>query len=203
MCTNAGVIGAFDAENGLPIWLRQYDTAMSGRGNRMDVNHRRVNPVVLAGEVVVTLPYYSDRVLACDFNSGKLLWAAKRNGAHRLTGLRPDRVMLTGDEGWRLLRSSDGKVLALDDSTPVHGKPAVTGEAAWMSAKGGRVLRLDIDSGELSTVGRIDRGLLGNLLVVDGRLIAANTAGVCAYDLQQTDETSGTSPAKDGAADNQ
>lgn len=88
LCTNAGVIGAFDAENGRPIWLRQYDTAMSGRESRMDVNHRRVNPVVLAGEVVVTLPYDSDRVLAWDFNSGKLLWTAKRNGAHRLTGLR-------------------------------------------------------------------------------------------------------------------
>jgi hypothetical protein len=57
-----------------------------------------------------------------------------------------------------------------------------------MSAKDGRVLRLDIDSGEVSSVGRIDRGLLGNLLVVDGRLIAANAAGVCVYDLGSTSE---------------
>jgi outer membrane protein assembly factor BamB len=183
VCTNTGVIGAFDAHNGRPIWLRQYETPMIGRGGRRKLKHRRVNPVVLAGEVVVTLPYDSDRVLACDFNSGKLLWTARRRGAHRLTGLRTERVLLTGDDGWRLLRASDGKVLASNDSTPVHGKPAVTKEAAWMSAKDGRVLRLDIDSGEVSSVGRIDRGLLGNLLVVDGRLIAANAAGVCVYGL--------------------
>ncbi len=198
VCTNAGVIGVFDANNGRPVWLRQYDTAMSGRGSRMDVNHRRVNPVVLAGEVMVTLPYDSGRVLACDFNSGKLIWTAKRNGAHRLTGLRADRVLLTGDDGWRLVSSSDGKVLASNDSIPVHGKPAVTEGAAWMSAKDGRVLRLEIDSGEVSTVGRIDRGLLGNLLVVNGRLIAANAAGVCAYDLRETGEHSGTTDTQDG-----
>ncbi len=185
VCTNAGVIGAFDAHNGRPIWLREYATPMSDRGGRTELKNRRVNPVVLAGEVAVTLPYDSDRVLACDFNSGKLLWTVNRGRAHRLTGLRDDRVLLTGDAGWRLLRSSDGKVLASNDSTPVHGKPAVTREAAWMSAKDGRLLRLEIDSGEVSSVGRISRGILGNLIVVDGKLVAANAAGVCVYRLDR------------------
>ncbi len=200
VCTNAGVIGSFDAASGRPIWLRQYDTPLIGRGGRRDLKHNRVNPVVLAGEVVVTLPFDSDRVLACDFNSGRLLWTARRNEAHRLTGLRNDRVLLTGDAGWRLMRVSDGKVLASNDSTPVHGKPAVTEAAAWMSAKDGSVLRLEIDSGEVSSVGRIDRGLLGNLLVVDGKLIAANAAGVCVYDLLETGGNSDTPATQDGPA---
>jgi len=200
VCTNAGVIGAFDAASGRPIWLRQYDTPLIGRGGRTKLKHRRVNPVVLADEVVLTLPFDSDRVWACDFGSGKLLWTADRGSAHRLTGLRSDRVLLTGDAGWRLMRVSDGKVLASNDSTPLHGKPAVTREAAWMSAKDGRVLRLEIDSGEVSSVGRISRGILGNLLVVDGKLIAANAAGVCVYDLLETSENSVSPATQDGPA---
>lgn len=204
-CTNAGVIGAFDAETGIPIWLRQYDTPMAKDGRRGwgAKKHRRVNPLLLAGGAVVALPYDSDHVLAYDLHSGKSLWRVERKQAHRLTGLGNDRLLLTGDSGWRILRISDGTVIFSETSTPVYGKPAVTDRAVWLSAKDGRVLRLEIDSGEVSTVGRIGRGLLGNLLVVNGRLIAANAAGVCAYDLRDTGEHSGTTDTQDGPAGKQ
>jgi len=100
------------------------------------------------------------------------------------------------------MRALDGKVLASNDSTPLHGKPAVTREAAWMSAKDGRVLRLEIDSGEVSSVGRISRGIMGNLLVLDGKLIAANAAGVCVYELGRANESSDAPAARDDEAGN-
>ncbi|MFP4053353.1 MAG: PQQ-binding-like beta-propeller repeat protein [Phycisphaerae bacterium] len=183
-CTNAGVIGAFDADTGRPIWLRRYETPLTQRrGDRRSLKNRRVNPLIIDGGTVVALPYDSEHLLAMDLRSGKDLWKAKRNKAARLTGVGHGRVLLTGEDGWRLLRVSDGKVVASDESIPLLGVPAVSADGAWVSTRDGRVLRLTVSTAKVVKVGTVKRGLLGNLLVLDGRLIAANAAGVCVYRL--------------------
>jgi outer membrane protein assembly factor BamB len=184
-CSNGGVVAALDAQDGHPIWLRQYDSGLVTDGRRTSgvraLKNRPVNPVVVAGLSLIALPVDSEHVLAFDLLDGASRWTVDRGTTDRLTGAGPGRVLLTGRGGWRLLRTFDGKQVAADSDLAVWGIPAVTTDAAYLSARDGRVIRIDLATGKSRSIGAVARGTLGNLAVVDGKLVAASAAGVCVY----------------------
>lgn len=187
--TNSGAVGAFEAETGRPVWAYQYDSTVNTPHSPVyrSVSYRNAgmrgslppNPVIVAQGKVICLPVDSARVFALSTEDGRRLWAAERGQQQYLTALDEDRVLLSGN-GFVVLSVETGEELYAKDDPDILARPAVTEEAVLASTEAG-VLRISLDSYETKTTARDARGILGNLVSVDGKLIAANAGGLCAY----------------------
>ncbi|GDY11285.1 hypothetical protein LBMAG53_01620 [Planctomycetota bacterium] len=112
VCTNAGLVAAVE-RSGQPRWATRYASTTAGDpGSRppsladltylMEVARSPmatpVAPIIAAGRVVVS-PTDSDRLLAFDLNSGRLLWdVPRRRGARWLGDLGGGRLFSAGED---------------------------------------------------------------------------------------------------------
>jgi len=187
--SNTGVLAALDARSGQPMWAYQYESVMEssgagpGFGNPMQQVQmiRSGNPLVVVRGRVIMMPADSKWVLAVSSTDGTLQWQVDRMNRSDLLGIDEARFAVSG-EGLTVLSTADGKeVFDAKDVQGVVGRPAVT-QNFILASGAGKVFRLDLGKYSVSTVDLASPdGLLGNLVCSDGKLIAANTAGVCAY----------------------
>lgn len=196
--TNSGVIAAYEADSGQPVWAYQYDSFVAtGAGMRGGYypgrrSHNPANPVITMAGKVICLPADSTQVIALAGEDGRSLWTADRLDVDDLTGIDDDRVLLSGErllvlstaDGKKLPRKGDAEAGADDYYGMVEGivgRPAVTPTAVLASGQG-KLFRLDLKTYRLTSVGpAATEAILGNLVSVDGKLIAANSAGLAAY----------------------
>jgi outer membrane protein assembly factor BamB len=191
--TNAGAIAAMDAETGEPIWGCQYDSNInvaSQRSMRSAYYSGRMpvwmpgNPVIVSRGLVVCLPADSESLLALDAQTGRIKWSKSRRSQFDLTAIDADRVLLSG-QGLLVYRISDGAQLNAaspgKDADSVFGRPAVTPRRVLASSMG-KIYSMDLKTYAVSTMelAKAD-GMLGNLLSVDGKLMASSMLGVCTY----------------------
>jgi len=188
-CTNAGVLAAFDADSGRGLWAYQYD---SSRNQMRLLNGRIVrsgqptltyppNPIVVTRGRVICLPSDGEQVLALRADSGELEWAAERAGQRHLTAISETHVLLSAPR-LIVMNAVNGKaVWAPSQPEDIHGRPAVTPDAVLASGKG-LVVRVSLPDFSMaqSPLGTAD-AVLGNLVCVQGKLLAANVAGMSAY----------------------
>ena len=203
--TNAGAIAALDAETGEPIWGYQYDSKInvaSQRYMRSSVYSGRTavwmpgNPVIVSRGLVVCLPADSESVLVLDAETGRPKWSKSRRNQFDLTAIDADRILLSG-QGLLVYRISDGAQLnAAGDRDPgdmnIFGRPAVTGRRVLASSLG-KIYSMDLKTYAINTMELAKaNGMLGNLISVDGKLMASSMLGVCtyfSYDLAHTELT--------------
>ena len=186
--TNAGVVAAFEAETGRALWAYQYNSTVnrssSSSSSITSLMKWPVNPLVVARDRLICLPTDSDAVLALSTGDGKPCWASGRGSRENmktLSAIDADRVLLSGP-GLTVLSTQDGTVRKTVASLDIVGRPAVTPATVLASGKG-RVLRMGLEDYDITTTPLSDaNGLLGNLVNAGGKLIAANTLGVCVYD---------------------
>lgn len=195
--TNAGLLASLSADTGQPIWIYQYDSLLNeseeGRsaiqqmvetaqgGMRTDGGLYPPNPLIVTRGRLIALPCDSPSVLALDTETGEPAWKASRRKQHDLTAIDEGRLLLSGKD-LVVLKASDGSPLASPTGLgEITGRPAVTPAAVIASGKG-RLVRMDLKDYSLSrqTVAQ-DDCLLGRLISIGGRLVAASPAGVCAY----------------------
>ena len=189
VCTNAGVVASLDAETGQPNWAYQYPSIINTATPTRSVPstawqgkvYKPANPVVVAQGRVVVLPADCDFIFALDTDTGELKWQHDRGYQHDLSGIDEQRVLLSG-EGLVVRRIMDGRELhAARQAKGVWGRPVVTPTCVLASGSG-VIYRLNLKNYQLGTTDRVAAdGLLGNLVGVSGRLVAANAAGMCAY----------------------
>jgi outer membrane protein assembly factor BamB len=185
---NLGVLVALEAETGKPLWAHHYDSWVNSplatgsyrRRSAGGYPSASVNPVILTGRRVISLPSDSDSVIAVGCDNGRLLWRVSRSGCSDLSALGAQRVLLSGPS--LVVLSAEGKRLSSPaDADGIVGRPAVTRSAVLASGQG-RLYRLDLKTYKLTKIELVDAdGLLGNLLSTGQVLIAANPAGLCAY----------------------
>ena len=187
VATNTGVVSAFDIDTGQPLWAHQYphvapnNSPLQQAVQLTSLGSGQSNPIVIAGSSVVVLPADSMNVLGLSLEDGLLEWETPRGGAIYLTGLDHERVLL-GGRGFRVASAANGATLFYTNIIPrLAGRPVVTPTSILINGNGG-LYRIARDSYTVASVGRIGAGgLLGNLISVPGRLIAANTMGICIY----------------------
>lgn len=189
--TNLGVLTACDAQTGQPIWAYQYASQLENRTDmrmwqpQMQQAAKRpfpANPVIVAHGRIICLPADSNQVVAFSCDDGTPVWKMDRTDRADLSGIDDSRVCVSG-EGLLILSTVDGKELfdAHDAVKNINGRPAVTQNSILASGLG-MMYRLNLNDYRVSTIELTHPdGLLGNLVSVDGKLIAANAAGVCAY----------------------
>jgi outer membrane protein assembly factor BamB/tetratricopeptide (TPR) repeat protein len=189
--TNAGVTAAFDAQTGQPIWAYQYGNEAANpdviiRGRYRSINQSKrwgVNPMIVSDGVVIAMPTDADEVMGFSAADGTLLWRRARN--HHLAFVDAGRICLAG-KGVSVLRISDGKELWQNGAMECAADPLTTTNSLLLIEKG-YLWRISLDDYAVSNQRLQADGLLGNLLSVDGKLIAANALGLCAYyDYDQT-----------------
>ncbi len=188
--TNAGVIAALDVGTGQSLWAYQYDSDLAAAPGRRTVVRRSrdfnplanpPNPVMASRGLIISMPADSAKVIALNAENGSPVWLADRQGMSDMSPIDETRLALSGP-GVVVLSAFDGRVLASPDQVKgVSGRPAVTRSELLLSAEG-KVYRLNLSDYSLGSMdlARHD-GLLGNLLSVDGKLIASNAAGISAY----------------------
>ena len=191
--TNSGVVAGFEADTGRPLWAHQYPSTV----NRMGPNYGMVaaprrtgsnnppNPIILSRGRAYCLPSDSDKLLALDCRTGSLAWEASRENQKDLSFIDHDRLLLSGD-GLVVIGTERGETLKNfpgEKVAGILGRPAVSPRYVLASGEA-RLYRLHLigpdyllESMDLQS----PQGLLGNLVSMDGKLIAANTAGLCAY----------------------
>ena len=202
--TNAGVLAAFDAETGQGLWAYQYASDVNQMGRYYNPNQQQAfdppNPVIVSRGQVLCMPADSESVFAFSAADGKKLWDASRQGQRHLSAIDETRLLLSGPDLVVLAADEKGRVEYRRDfpSMPnqphgVTGRPAVTPSAALASvveAGSARVYGLEWQpdsQGGFSYDMRppLDlvsaEGVLGNLVSLEGKLIAAHSGGVCAY----------------------
>jgi outer membrane protein assembly factor BamB/tetratricopeptide (TPR) repeat protein len=187
--TNAAVVAAFDADSGQPLWAFQYDSPTGANTNRgyfnngqASVGDRTVNPILAVGGRVVFLPTDSNSVFCLSAEDGKPVWTqtVTRREQHDLSYIDEGRFLLSGP-GMYVMNAADGKELYGRSNAGIVGRPVVNTQAALCSGQG-KLHRLDMQKYVVSTIDLISpEAVLGNLVCVDGVLVASNAAGICAY----------------------
>jgi outer membrane protein assembly factor BamB len=201
--TNAGVIGAFDAQDGQPLWAYQYDSGLNGS---RDMNNYYAikttmppNPIIVNRGRLYFLPCDSSELVCLGAQDGDLINRCTRDvrgqGWYQdLTAIDSQRLLLSGD-GLAVVNMADFKVTQCraqglsTASMAIIGRPAVTSQYVLASGevnKLGAVLRLDLSKLDnpdqcVQVLNTDPTGLLGNLVSADGKLVAANCLGVAAY----------------------
>lgn len=183
--TNGGVMAAFEAETGRPIWAYQYAATSSGRYPyysgypRVSLSYP-FNPIIVAKGRAVVLPADCERMLVLRAETGQLERGVDRKSLRDLTAVNESSVMLSG-EGLCLIDLASGKVRDFSGAGKIVGRPAVTEDSILASARG-ELLRISLKDYALSRIDLVEpNGILGNLVSVDGKLMAANAVGVAAY----------------------
>ncbi|MFH1551247.1 MAG: PQQ-binding-like beta-propeller repeat protein [Planctomycetota bacterium] len=109
VATNAGVVGAFDALFGKPLWITRYDQTNSviarSYENRFERAMSRATsfaygPMFEENGRLFAAPAESDRLIALESKSGRLLWSLD-NSARRyacMLGVRNGALLLSGDK---------------------------------------------------------------------------------------------------------
>ena len=194
LATNSGIVVALEAAGGRPVWAHRYDSRVSGPAESpttLDVQGlairvatlRRplwpVNPLIIAQGRVLCLPCDSEAVLALHAQTGELLWRREREDQQDLTALGEDAVLLSGP-GLLALGLRDGAV-RFRASPGILGRPAVT-PVGIVAAGEGSLLYADLAGKTVHQQALLGgEGLLGRMLVAEGRLVAANAAGLTCY----------------------
>ncbi len=182
--TNVGVAAAFEADTGRPLWAYQYESSVTRLGSRRTTipsTSFPPNPVIVTKGRVICLPPDSDKLLAFRTDTGKLDWSADRRGLRNLTAVDRSRLLLSG-KGLRIINAATGKeVWTGKKVSGVHGRPAVTTDAILASGKG-EIIRVSLKDFSVTRLPvKQPDAILGNLISVNGKLIAANAAGVSVY----------------------
>ena len=187
--TNAAVVAAFDADSGQPLWAFQYYDAPSGGGapfrgwnNQATLGDRTVNPILAINGRVIFLPSDSNTVFCLSAEDGKPAWTdtITRREQRDLSYIDESRFLLSGP-GMYVMNVADGRELYGKSNAGIYGRPVVNNQAVLCSGSG-RLYRLDLQKYLSSTIDLLSAdALLGNLVCVDGVLVASNTAGICAY----------------------
>ncbi|MHC4162834.1 MAG: outer membrane protein assembly factor BamB family protein, partial [Planctomycetota bacterium] len=194
--TQAGVVAAVDARppGGLR-WLRRYEreTRVGGRAGKKTTVIRQTFayqvPLVTDGKLIVAAAD-AQELLALDTRTGRTVWAHPRatlGRVYHVVGLTAGRLVLAGCD-----------VLALDVGTGerVWGPSALADVPYGRGFVGGRyvhvptrlqahprsfVERFELATGKRAAALVFDVDRLGNLLSVDGRLIAASDDRVMCF----------------------
>jgi outer membrane protein assembly factor BamB len=181
----AGILAAFDVQFGQPLWAYQYRDANVNLSIRMQAGvpqTRGVSPLVVSQGQLLCLPADSEELMALSPDTGELLWSVDRQNQSDLTVLDSERLLLSSP-GLIVMSARDGGVVhEMSKDLGVVGKPAVTARSVLASAPG-MIHRLDLVSGYRHSMMALadPDGLLGNLVAVNEKLIAANPLGVCVY----------------------
>ena len=186
VATNAGVVAAFEAESGAAVWAYQYDSsinkAMSRYGSMIQLpGQPSVNPIIVTRGKVIALPIDSSKVLMLSAIDGKPTGAgADRQGHCDLSAIDANRVLLSGP-GLIVLSTVTGRELHRTSNAGVVGRPAVSADSVLAGGQG-QLIRMNLkDYSRSVRVFTNSDCLLGNLVCVDGKLVAANSAGICVY----------------------
>ncbi|MEE9126381.1 MAG: PQQ-binding-like beta-propeller repeat protein, partial [Planctomycetota bacterium] len=199
-CTNLGVCYAADARTGRVRWATAYDIIPLPRARLTRQRHRPVlfenNPVVVAQGVMVTTPLDSAFALAFDAQTGRALWKMNHraetgiaNQVKWLLGILGDEVIFSGAGvvGVKLRGAGAGQAITprsirnpryLDNlREPARGAIA----NGWIYFPGTNDIRVFDRNGNAAPNSPIAVGGSGNLLLVDGILIATRNDSVTAY----------------------
>ncbi|MCD4699963.1 MAG: PQQ-binding-like beta-propeller repeat protein, partial [Phycisphaerae bacterium] len=170
---NAGVVAVFRADTGKPLWAYQYQSN-SGLS-------APPNPIIVTRGRAICLPADCEQVLALRTDTGQLDWSADRSGQRDMTAVDGARLLLSG-EGLRIVDAASGRdIWKSEGLSGIHGRPAVTPDAILASGRG-EVVRVSLPEFRVTHLPLVEPGaILGNLIGIDGKMIAANAAGVSVY----------------------
>jgi len=191
--TNAGVIAAFDGETGKTLWAHQYpsDVAYTSASHSYSSSRTQgvfypANPLIVTRGQVICLPADSAKVLALSIDDGSLSWETDRKSQRHLAAIDESRILLSAPGQLVLAtpkRAAKRQLypLAGVENKNIMGRAAITATEAISSGQS-RLCRLNLADyhSETADLGHVG-GLLGNLVSSEGKLIAANAAGLCAY----------------------
>ncbi len=171
--TNAGVAAAFEADTGRSLWAYQYVTRQGLSAPP--------NPIVVTRGRAICLPADCEQLLAFRTDTGQLDWSIDRSGQRDLTAVDGARVLLSG-EGIVIIDAVTGRdIWKAEGVSGVHSRPAVTSDAILASGRG-EVVRVSLPGFHVRRLPLVEPdAILGNLIGADGKLIAANAAGLSAY----------------------
>lgn len=189
VCTNAGLIAAFRVDDGTNLWTVQYESDIDAN---VRVHHRvqqqspfadPPNPLIITRDRVIIMPADSDTVLALNLEDGVEHWRQNAANSPRLSAVSAGRVLLTGQD-LLLIDTADGELTWQRQGVGAFGRPAVMDDAFLVSTRGQLLhFSLEGDGAALQeSIALTDRdGVLGNLVSVDGKLVAANAGVACVY----------------------
>ncbi len=196
--TNAGLISAFDADNGRNLWAHQYgqSTINTGSSYRSSASVSGMmnppNPLIVTRGQVIVLPTDHDSVISLCVSDGQEQWRQPRQRQRHLTAVGPARLLLSAPS-LVILDAVGGKQIWTEpvpaDSvnkaeTGIYGRPAVS-PTTITTSRPGYLVRICMATEDQYEIQNVDLGdpkaLLGNLLSLDNMLIAASAGSICAY----------------------
>jgi outer membrane protein assembly factor BamB len=190
VATNSGVVAAFEAESGQPLWAYQYDSranrgtnpaAMGYYNPYQQMVYPPANPVIVVRGRVIALPADADQVFALDAGTGEPAWQVSRHNQQDLSAIDNGRILISG-KGLYILDTADGRELfGGQEDRGVAGRPLVT-QNVVLACGASRLLSVDLEAYGVSSKGlTTPYGILGNLDGAHGKLVAVNLLGMCSY----------------------
>lgn len=105
--SNAGVVAAFTADTGTPLWLVEYPRTQNAASGTTASHPRFANPCVVARDLVIVAPADTSDVMAFDRLTGSLAWSRTLAGVDAIVGVTPEYV-IGGGQGLVWLGRYDG-----------------------------------------------------------------------------------------------
>ncbi len=186
--TQAGVVAAVDAlPPGRVRWISRYarkyegPQARSGRTGRIKQEFAFNEPIVAEGKVIVA-PADAAELVALDTETGRVAWSIPKRAiplAACVLGVKDGLLFLSGDKVFAIdvkkgeIEWSSG-LSAFRYGRGFVGERYVHVPTYAENARRARVERFELKTGRAAAPLEFDVERLGNLLSLDGRLIAAN-----------------------------
>ncbi len=176
--TNAGVIAAFDAADGTPVWANQYVNASSLRNYGHNRTRRGATPVIISDGKVIFLASDQQSLRVLSLEDGSSLWNMNTQAIGMLA-IDSHRVLLYTPK-FTIVDVAKRKSVYTGHET-IIARPAITARSMYASTTGG-LLRFDLHdySRRLNPLADC-RAFLGNLVSADGKLVAATNNALCVY----------------------
>jgi outer membrane protein assembly factor BamB len=203
--TNGGAVVAYDVHQGNLLWAHAYRSKavvsgpkLKGLRSALEIeiesipnlrNQLQVSaPVICQGKVVLASPD-SPAVQCIRISDGEVLWKVERTADDLFfAGVHHDKVLLVGRQTCRALSLADGKELWQTEVGVPTGQGVFVGDSYVLPVKGdvpakaARVVSVDLKTGQAKKWADLPgQATAGNLLLVDGRVIAQNATTIASW----------------------
>lgn len=182
-------VNAKELGNGHPVLGNAFSDADSRRRDRMQRAHDSTARIV--GNQMILMPRDSDQVICLDVHTGTQLWNRPRDQLKYVAGFTNDSVVLAGPTELISLRRTDGKLIwqHVLDNISIAGQPAATDRLIYLPADDGQLIVLSLTTGRKLLQQQVSDSRPGNLISVDGQLLAQSNLSITSWTAAPTVET--------------
>lgn len=195
-----GHISSFDFVTGKPLWIYKFvfspkPTYYSFRNNNFGWS---LNRPILWENLLIAAPTNSDKLIALDKMSGKVIWTFPREDNAHLLGIYNGKIIISGNEITAVNAATGKKAWSLLLEAAPFGRGTIYNGAIYHPAETGLII-VNAENGKVISKRKWDGDAwenAGNVVITGGKFVICGYNKITVYDSVETDLNNPIVPLK-------